>query len=93
MGIVLAKCEKVTVAIFVIVAMAGTSVNMVTYQLAPMDLAPNYAGQVIESCSCDPVCGWRRGLWPLTLFCLCLFSYLLTSPFIYSFFFLVALQL
>ncbi|XP_037784237.1 uncharacterized transporter slc-17.2-like isoform X1 [Penaeus monodon] len=44
MGIVLAKCEKVTVAIFVIVAMAGTSVNMVTYQLAPMDLAPNYAG-------------------------------------------------
>ncbi|XP_047477636.1 sialin-like isoform X2 [Penaeus chinensis] len=43
-GIVLAKCDTVTVSIFVVVAMAGASVNMVTYQLTPMDLAPNYAG-------------------------------------------------
>lgn len=44
MGIVLAKCDVVAVSVFVVVAMAGTSTNMVTYQLAPMDLAPNYAG-------------------------------------------------
>lgn len=47
MGIVLAKCDVVAVSVFVVVAMAGTSTNMVTYQLAPMDLAPNYAGEVI----------------------------------------------
>ncbi|XP_063605744.1 vesicular glutamate transporter 2.2-like isoform X2 [Penaeus indicus] len=44
MGVVLAKCDTVTVSAFVVVAMAGASVNVATYQLAPMDLAPNYAG-------------------------------------------------
>ncbi|XP_042884921.1 sialin-like [Penaeus japonicus] len=44
MGIVLAKCDTTIVSAFVVVAMAGGSTNVVTFQLAPMDLAPNYAG-------------------------------------------------
>lgn len=44
--IVWAGCQAEVVAVMMVLVVVGSASTLCTFQLAPMDLAPNYAGQL-----------------------------------------------